>query len=292
MAYLVLQDSARFVVLEHDLWNQRAYGWANAQIAVSPTWACGYLSKRKAFGASCFFWVESQTMNPGGIMLIFHRWDVLKGVPKIDDSIAQGSATLAVPCLEMMKPFQGLSRTGVCRPWYTKMKGMSYREQQWHGALFVGNQTQKISSVRALMPTSMMLKESSGTSCYKASLVALETFLTLFHKAVAVQFSQRIFRHPRLAMQVVHICCRYEFDETLAVQSSNGHVRRAWLPWVIQSQIITDPLSLQLSGPHSLGTSSATQPGYRNWAKDNLKQRTWSFCKHDGGSRLYNDDSH
>jgi hypothetical protein len=77
-----------------------------------------------------FFWVESQTMNPGGIMLIFHRWDVLKGVPKIDDSIAQGSATLAVPCLEMMTPFQGLSRTGVCRPWYTKMKGMFYREKQ------------------------------------------------------------------------------------------------------------------------------------------------------------------
>ena len=56
-------------------------------------------------------------MNPGGIMLIFHRWDVLKSVPEIDDDIAQGSTTLAVPCLEMMKPFQGLSRSEVCRPW-------------------------------------------------------------------------------------------------------------------------------------------------------------------------------
>lgn len=66
-------------------------------------------------------------------------------------------------------------------------------------------------------------------------------------------------------MQVIHICCRDKFDQTTAIQSSNGHVCRAWLQRSLQFQVVTDSFTLQLPGPNASRTSMKSKDGQSPW---------------------------
>ena len=65
-------------------------------------------------------------------------------------------------------------------------------------------------------------------------------------------------------MQVIHICCRDKFDQTIVIQSSNGHVCRAWLQRFLQFQVVTDSFTLQLPGPNASRTSMKLKDGQTN----------------------------